>query len=91
MGSEGIYRKSGQNSKITSLLEALKKDARSVVLKEEEHVDNVSDALKRFFRGIGEGVFAEHCMQWLQVPGEGAIISGHYRPQSHRHLHSMCY
>lgn len=69
VGSEGIYRKSGQNSKITSLLEALKKDARSVVLKEEEHVDNVSDALKRFFRGIGEGVFAEHCMQWLQVPG----------------------
>ncbi|XP_044143302.1 arf-GAP with Rho-GAP domain, ANK repeat and PH domain-containing protein 1 isoform X1 [Bufo gargarizans] len=69
VGSEGIYRKSGQNSKITSLLEALKKDARSVVLTEEEHVDNVSDALKRFFRGIGEGVFAEHCMQWLHVTG----------------------
>ncbi|XP_063806663.1 arf-GAP with Rho-GAP domain, ANK repeat and PH domain-containing protein 1 [Pseudophryne corroboree] len=70
VGSEGIYRKNGQNSKITSLLEALKKDARSVVLKEDEHVDNVSDALKRFFRGIGEGVFAEHCMQWLHVTGE---------------------
>ncbi|XP_056417038.1 arf-GAP with Rho-GAP domain, ANK repeat and PH domain-containing protein 1 isoform X2 [Hyla sarda] len=69
VGSEGIYRKSGQNSKITSLLESLKRDARSVVLTEEEHVDNVSDALKRFFRGIGEGVFAEHCMQWLHVTG----------------------
>ncbi|KAG9471772.1 hypothetical protein GDO78_022906 [Eleutherodactylus coqui] len=69
VGSEGIYRKSGQNSKITSLLDSLKKDARSVVLTEEEHVDNVSDTLKRFFRGIGEGVFAEHCLQWLQVTG----------------------
>ncbi|XP_077154971.1 arf-GAP with Rho-GAP domain, ANK repeat and PH domain-containing protein 1 isoform X2 [Ranitomeya variabilis] len=69
VGSEGIYRKSGQNSKITSLLDALKKDARSVVLKEDEHVDNVTDALKRFFRGIGEGLFAEHCLQWLHVTG----------------------
>ncbi|XP_018429781.1 PREDICTED: arf-GAP with Rho-GAP domain, ANK repeat and PH domain-containing protein 1, partial [Nanorana parkeri] len=69
--SEGIYRKSGQKSKITSLLEALKKDARSVVFKEEEPVDNVSDTLKRFFREIGEGIFAEHCMQWLHVTGIG--------------------
>ncbi|KAM3934788.1 arf-GAP with Rho-GAP domain, ANK repeat and PH domain-containing protein 1 isoform 2-T4 [Leptodactylus fuscus] len=69
VGSEGIYRKSGQNSKITNLLDSLKKDARSVVLTEEEHVDNVSDALKRFFRGIGESVFAEHCLQWLHVTG----------------------
>ncbi|KAM4045149.1 LOW QUALITY PROTEIN: arf-GAP with Rho-GAP domain, ANK repeat and PH domain-containing protein 1 [Anomaloglossus baeobatrachus] len=69
VGSEGIYRKSGQNSKITSLLDALKKDARSVVLKEEEHVDNVTDALKRFFRGIPEGLFADHCMQWQHVTG----------------------
>ncbi|XP_063288795.1 arf-GAP with Rho-GAP domain, ANK repeat and PH domain-containing protein 1 isoform X2 [Pelobates fuscus] len=70
VGSEGIYRKSGQNSKTTSLLEALKKDARSVVLKQEDHhVDNVSDALKRFFRDIGEGIFAEHCLDWLNVTG----------------------
>ncbi|XP_075054443.1 arf-GAP with Rho-GAP domain, ANK repeat and PH domain-containing protein 1 isoform X2 [Mixophyes fleayi] len=67
--SDGIYRKSGQSSKTTTLLEALKKDARSMVLKEDDHVDNVSDALKRFFRGIGEGIFAEHCMQWLHVRG----------------------
>nr|DBA32250.1 TPA: hypothetical protein GDO54_000056 [Pyxicephalus adspersus] len=64
--SEGIYRKSGQKSKITNLLEALKKDARSVVFKEEEPVDNVSDTLKRFFREIGEGIFAEHCRQCVQ-------------------------
>lgn len=67
--SEGIYRKSGQKSKITSLLEALKKDARSVAFKEEEPVDNVSDTLKRFFRELGEGIFTEHCRQWLHVTG----------------------
>ncbi|XP_053564754.1 arf-GAP with Rho-GAP domain, ANK repeat and PH domain-containing protein 1 isoform X2 [Bombina bombina] len=68
VGSEGIYRKSGQNSKTTSLLEALKKDARSVVLKEEEHqVDNVSNTLKRFFRDLGEGIFAENYQDWLSV------------------------
>ncbi|KAG8453192.1 hypothetical protein GDO86_004854 [Hymenochirus boettgeri] len=68
VASEGIYRKSGQNSKTTSLLEALKKDARSVVLKEDEHhVDNVSDTLKRFFRGLEEGIFGEHCNEWLSV------------------------
>ncbi|XP_041440596.1 arf-GAP with Rho-GAP domain, ANK repeat and PH domain-containing protein 1 isoform X4 [Xenopus laevis] len=70
MASEGIYRKSGQTSKTTSLLEALKKDARTVVLKEDEHhVDNVSDTLKRFFRGLEEGIFGEHCQDWLNVPG----------------------
>lgn len=70
--SEGIYRKSGQKSKITGHLEALKKDARSVVFTEDEPVDNVSDTLKRFFREIGEGIFAEHCRQWLHVTGEKA-------------------
>ncbi|XP_041438699.1 arf-GAP with Rho-GAP domain, ANK repeat and PH domain-containing protein 1 isoform X2 [Xenopus laevis] len=69
MASEGIYRKSGQNSKTTSLLEALKKDARRVVLKEDEHqVDNISDTLKRFFRGLEEGIFGEHSHHWLNVP-----------------------
>ncbi|KAM4702268.1 arf-GAP with Rho-GAP domain, ANK repeat and PH domain-containing protein 1 isoform 2-T4 [Discoglossus pictus] len=68
VGSEGIYRKSGQNSKTTSLLEALKKDARSVVLKEEEHhVDNVSNTLKRFFRDLGESIFTDQYQDWLNV------------------------
>ncbi|XP_068122674.1 arf-GAP with Rho-GAP domain, ANK repeat and PH domain-containing protein 1 isoform X3 [Hyperolius riggenbachi] len=65
--SEGIYRKSGQKSKITNLLEALKRDARSVAIREDEPVDNVTDTLKRFFREIGEGIFAEHARQWLHV------------------------
>uniref|UniRef100_A0A673HGA8 Arf-GAP with Rho-GAP domain, ANK repeat and PH domain-containing protein 1-like n=1 Tax=Sinocyclocheilus rhinocerous TaxID=307959 RepID=A0A673HGA8_9TELE len=56
--SEGIYRKSGVNSKIAALLEEFRRDARCVWLKEGEHqVDDVSNVLKRFFRGIEEGLF----------------------------------
>ncbi|NWS09744.1 ARAP1 protein, partial [Pachyramphus minor] len=60
--SEGIYRKSGQNSKTTSLLEVLQQDARRVCLKEgEHHVDDVANTLKRFFRDLGDGLFTR---QW---------------------------
>ncbi|NXM76689.1 ARAP1 protein, partial [Serilophus lunatus] len=60
--SEGIYRKSGQNSKTTSLLEMLLRDARRVRLKEGEHqVDDVANTLKRFFRDLGDGLFTR---QW---------------------------
>ncbi|KAJ7418480.1 ArfGAP with RhoGAP domain, ankyrin repeat and PH domain 1 [Pitangus sulphuratus] len=60
--SEGIYRKSGQNSKTTSLLEVLQRDARRVCLKEgEHHVDDVANTLKRFFRDLGDGLFTR---QW---------------------------
>uniref|UniRef100_A0A674K0G4 ArfGAP with RhoGAP domain, ankyrin repeat and PH domain 1 n=1 Tax=Terrapene triunguis TaxID=2587831 RepID=A0A674K0G4_9SAUR len=67
--SEGIYRKSGQNSKTTSLLEMLRKDARRVRLKEGEHqVDDVSNTLKRFFRDLGDGLFTkEFCQDWLKA------------------------
>ncbi|XP_062442692.1 arf-GAP with Rho-GAP domain, ANK repeat and PH domain-containing protein 1 [Rhea pennata] len=67
--SEGIYRKSGQNSKTTGLLEMLRKDARSVCLKEGEHqVDDVSNTLKRFFRDLGDGLFTKRWSQdWLQA------------------------
>ncbi|XP_075775744.1 arf-GAP with Rho-GAP domain, ANK repeat and PH domain-containing protein 1 isoform X1 [Pelodiscus sinensis] len=67
--SEGIYRKSGQNSKTTSLLEMLRKDARRVRLKEGEHqVDDVSNTLKRFFRDLGDGLFTkDHCQDWLKA------------------------
>nr|XP_020647517.1 arf-GAP with Rho-GAP domain, ANK repeat and PH domain-containing protein 1 [Pogona vitticeps] len=68
--SEGIYRKSGQNSKTTSLLEMLRKDARRVRLKEGEHqVDDVANTLKRFFRDIKDGLFTKDASQaWLKVP-----------------------
>uniref|UniRef100_A0A8C3SY27 ArfGAP with RhoGAP domain, ankyrin repeat and PH domain 1 n=1 Tax=Chelydra serpentina TaxID=8475 RepID=A0A8C3SY27_CHESE len=67
--SEGIYRKSGQNSKTTSLLEMLRRDARRVRLKEGEHqVDDVSNTLKRFFRDLGDGLFTkEFCQDWLKA------------------------
>ncbi|OXB52829.1 hypothetical protein ASZ78_010476, partial [Callipepla squamata] len=68
--SEGIYRKSGQNSKTSKLLETLRRDARSVRLKEgEQHVDDVANALKRFFRELGDrGLFTESWSpQWLKA------------------------
>ncbi|KAL7975781.1 hypothetical protein Chor_010733, partial [Crotalus horridus] len=70
--SEGIYRKSGQNSKITSLLESLRRDARKVRLKEEDHqLDDVANTLKRFFRDLEDGLFTKDSAQaWLKVPAE---------------------
>ncbi|NXD28544.1 ARAP1 protein, partial [Spelaeornis formosus] len=65
--SEGIYRKSGQNSKTTSLLDVLQQDARCVRLKEGEHqVDDVANTLKRFFRDLGDGLFTRQwAPEWL--------------------------
>lgn len=70
--SEGIYRKSGQNSKTTSLLEVLQRDARCVRLKEgEHHVDDVANTLKRFFRDLGDGLFTRRwAPRWLWATGE---------------------
>ncbi|XP_056304705.1 arf-GAP with Rho-GAP domain, ANK repeat and PH domain-containing protein 1-like [Danio aesculapii] len=68
--SEGIYRKSGVNSKIAALLEELRRDARCVWLKEGEHqVDDVSNVLKRFFRDVQEGVFGLEAHRWLAATG----------------------
>eukprot|EP00076_Gallus_gallus_P046216 XP_025011754.1 arf-GAP with Rho-GAP domain, ANK repeat and PH domain-containing protein 1-like [Gallus gallus] len=82
--SEGIYRKSGQNSKTTHLLETLRRDARSVRLKEgQHHVDDVANALKRFFRDLTDsGIFTQRCRhQWLRVTGEGAMGWGATKTQ----------
>ncbi|NXL20597.1 ARAP1 protein, partial [Setophaga kirtlandii] len=81
--SEGIYRKSGQNSKTTSLLEVLQRDARCVRLKEgEHHVDDVANTLKRFFRDLGDGLFtrqwAPHWLWATALEDEGAKV-GEYR------------
>ncbi|XP_067395186.1 arf-GAP with Rho-GAP domain, ANK repeat and PH domain-containing protein 1 isoform X2 [Emydura macquarii macquarii] len=83
--SDGIYRKSGQNSKITSLLEMLRKDARRVRLKEGEHqVDDVSNTLKRFFRDLGDGLFTKECCQdWLKA---AAIEDEEEKISRYRHL-----
>ncbi|NXQ99213.1 ARAP1 protein, partial [Sagittarius serpentarius] len=81
--SEGIYRKSGQNSKTTSLLEMLRRDARSVRLKEGEHqVDDVANTLKRFFRDLGDGLFTGRWGQdWLRATAleEEEAKIGEYR------------
>ncbi|NXS67882.1 ARAP1 protein, partial [Pandion haliaetus] len=81
--SEGIYRKSGQNSKTTSLLEMLRRDARSVRLKEGEHqVDDVANTLKRFFRDLGDGLFTRRWGQdWLRATAleDEEVKIGEYR------------
>uniref|UniRef100_F6ZIM5 ArfGAP with RhoGAP domain, ankyrin repeat and PH domain 1 n=1 Tax=Monodelphis domestica TaxID=13616 RepID=F6ZIM5_MONDO len=67
--SEGIYRKCGQTSKTQRVLESLRRDARSVRLKEgEQHVDDVSSALKRFLRDLPDGLFTrtQRCA-WLET------------------------
>ncbi|XP_077396625.1 arfGAP with RhoGAP domain, ankyrin repeat and PH domain 1 isoform X2 [Festucalex cinctus] len=65
--SEGIYRKSGVNSRVSALCERFRQDARSLRLKEGEHqVDDVSNTLKRFFRELEEGLFtSEDGGTWL--------------------------
>ncbi|XP_015241666.1 PREDICTED: arf-GAP with Rho-GAP domain, ANK repeat and PH domain-containing protein 1 [Cyprinodon variegatus] len=65
--SEGIYRKSGVNSRVAALCERFRQDARSLRLKEGEHqVDDVSNTLKRFFRDLEEGLFTtENGSNWL--------------------------
>ncbi|XP_029064678.1 arf-GAP with Rho-GAP domain, ANK repeat and PH domain-containing protein 1 isoform X8 [Monodon monoceros] len=67
--SEGIYRKCGQTSKTQRLLESLRLDARSVRLKEgEQHVDDVSSALKRFLRDLPDGLFTRvQRLAWLEA------------------------
>ncbi|KAM4789058.1 LOW QUALITY PROTEIN: arf-GAP with Rho-GAP domain, ANK repeat and PH domain-containing protein 1 [Cyanocitta cristata] len=81
--SEGIYRKSGQNSKTTSLLEVLQRDARRVRLKEGEHqVDDVANTLKRFFRDLGDGLFTRRWAPdwlWATVLEDEEAKVGKYR------------
>ncbi|KAI1893963.1 hypothetical protein AGOR_G00129070 [Albula goreensis] len=71
--SEGIYRKSGVNSKIAALLDTFRRDARSVRLREGEHqVDDVSNVLKRFFRDVEEGIFTcQATPHWLSTTAIG--------------------
>ncbi|XP_060928435.1 arf-GAP with Rho-GAP domain, ANK repeat and PH domain-containing protein 1-like isoform X3 [Limanda limanda] len=67
--SEGIYRKSGVNSRVAAQCEKFRSDARSVHLREGEHqVDDVSNTLKRFFRELEEGLFtSEDASSWLSA------------------------
>ncbi|XP_029301618.1 arf-GAP with Rho-GAP domain, ANK repeat and PH domain-containing protein 1 isoform X2 [Cottoperca gobio] len=67
--SEGIYRKSGVNSRVAALCERFRRDARSLRLREGEHqVDDVSNTLKRFFRELEEGLFtSEDTSTWLSA------------------------
>lgn len=72
MTSEGIYRKSGVTSRVTALLEQFRADARSQCLREGVNlVDDVSSALKRFFRELEEGLFTSADVgSWLSTAGK---------------------
>lgn len=74
--SEGIYRKCGQTSKTQRLLDSLRQDARSVHLKEgEQHVDDVSSALKRFLRDLPDGLFTRaQRLAWLEASGGSCCL-----------------
>ena len=69
--SEGIYRKSGVNSRVEAMYEAFRRDARSVHLKEgADQPDDVSNTLKRFFRKSEEGLLTlQAASAWLANPG----------------------
>ncbi|XP_074535339.1 arf-GAP with Rho-GAP domain, ANK repeat and PH domain-containing protein 1 isoform X2 [Halichoeres trimaculatus] len=69
LASEGIYRKSGVNSRVAALCDRFRQDARSLRLREGEHqVDDVSTTLKRFFRDLEEGLFtSEDASNWLST------------------------
>ena len=70
--SEGIYRKSGVNSRVAALCDDFRRDARSICLREGVHqVDDVSNALKRFFRDVEAGLFTpEATAAWLSTVGK---------------------
>lgn len=76
MVSEGIYRKSGVNSRVAALCERFRHDARSLCLREGEHqVDDVSNTLKRFFRELKEGVFTtQDSPSWLSTASKSHTI-----------------
>jgi len=53
--SEGIYRQSGSNTRITQLLQDFKNDAWSVQISHKEFsAHDVAGTLKRFFRTLPE-------------------------------------
>ncbi|KAL2096270.1 hypothetical protein ACEWY4_008418 [Coilia grayii] len=84
LSSEGIYRKSGVNSRVASLLEAFRADARSVWLKEgEQQLDDVANTLKRFFRDLQDGLFTHTSHQWLHTT---AIAEEHSRISQYQQL-----
>lgn len=72
MTSEGIYRKSGVNSRVAALDDRFHQDARSLCLRDGEHqVDDVSNTLKRFFRELkDEGLFTQDKSFWLNAAGQ---------------------
>ncbi|KAI0228401.1 Arf-GAP with Rho-GAP domain, ANK repeat and PH domain-containing protein 2 [Lamellibrachia satsuma] len=69
LSNEGIYRHSGQHSRITELLKLFQTDARSVHLRLEEYtVHDVCTVMKRFLRYLDDPVLT-HALypKWLEA------------------------
>ncbi|XP_018107585.1 arf-GAP with Rho-GAP domain, ANK repeat and PH domain-containing protein 3 isoform X2 [Xenopus laevis] len=66
---EGIYRKNGAKSRIKLLMEEFRKDARNVKLRiSDNFIEDVTDALKRFFRELDDPIFTtELHPQWKEA------------------------
>ncbi|CAH1777280.1 unnamed protein product [Owenia fusiformis] len=69
--SEGIYRLAGSHTRITELLEEFTKDARSVVLKQDDYtVNDVANTLKRFFRSLKDPLMTlDLYARWVETSG----------------------
>nr|XP_032832815.1 arf-GAP with Rho-GAP domain, ANK repeat and PH domain-containing protein 1-like [Petromyzon marinus] len=82
LACEGVYRKTGVNSRIAALLSALRGDARSVRLADGAfHVDDVTTALRRFLREVEPSLFTTQLRQrWAdnaREPCEEAMLAGY--------------
>ncbi|XP_075229129.1 rhoGAP_ARAP and RA_ARAPs domain-containing protein RhoGAP15B [Lycorma delicatula] len=65
--SEGIYRQSGANSKVTKLLTLFRNDAWAVQLSRQEYTEyDVANVLKRFFKDLPEPVFTSQLHKHLR-------------------------
>ncbi|XP_034959304.2 arf-GAP with Rho-GAP domain, ANK repeat and PH domain-containing protein 3 isoform X1 [Zootoca vivipara] len=66
---EGIYRKNGAKSRIKTLMEEFRRDARNVKLRiSDNFIEDVTDVLKRFFRELEDPVFTTYLHpQWKEA------------------------
>jgi hypothetical protein len=71
METEGIYRLSGQHSKVSELLKSCQDDVRSVLIKAEDYqIHDVTNALKRFFRTLDEPILTSSLYaSWIAAAG----------------------
>ncbi|XP_064608879.1 arf-GAP with Rho-GAP domain, ANK repeat and PH domain-containing protein 1-like isoform X2 [Liolophura sinensis] len=65
--AEGVYRLAGTHSKITKLLELFRKDARALIIRNDDYtVHEVANCLKRYFRSLDDPLLTYDLYnQWI--------------------------